>query len=126
MNRWTVTLGCLLAASQATAGWNLLQENREGILYVDRDGAEKTTSGWIADVSQDFHKEQRHDGQAYLSARSRHELDCAAKKIRQLRLDLFPENMAGGGTLYADEKPQAWRTPEPGSRDEAIWKSLCS
>lgn len=125
MKRFFLALGCLLAAGNAAAGWSMLQENRDGILYVDRESAEKTASGWIADISQDFHKIQQQDGREYLSARSRHALDCTAKQIRRLRVEIFPENMAGGGTLQVDDQPQEWHTPTPGSRDEAIWKSLC-
>ncbi len=126
MNRSTVALVCLLAAGHAAAGWSMLQEDRDGILYVDREGADKTANGWVAEISQDFHKEQQQDGKPYLSARSRYELDCAAKKIRRLRQEIYPENMAGGGILQANEQPQPWLTPGPGSRDEIIWKSLCS
>ncbi len=125
MKRIFLALGCLLAAGNAAAGWSMLQENRDGILYIDREGAEKTASGWIADVSQDFHQLQQQDGREYLSARSRHALDCGAKQIRRLRIEIFPENMAGGGTLHTDDQPQEWHTPAPGSRDEAVWKSLC-
>lgn len=125
MKRLFLMIGCLLTATHAVAGWSMLQESRDGILYVDRERAEKTAHGWVAEISQDFHKVQRHGDQEYLSARSRHELDCAMKKIRQLRAEIFPENMAGGGTLHVDEQPQDWHVPAPGSADEAIWKSLC-
>ncbi len=126
MNRSTLALVCLLAAGHAAAGWSMLQEDRDGILYVDREGADKTANGWVAEISQDFHKEQQQDGKPYLSARSRYELDCVAKRIRRLRQETYPENMAGGGILQANEQPQPWLTPGPGSRDEIIWKSLCS
>lgn len=125
MKRIWLVMGCLLAAGPAAAGWSMLQETRDGILYIERDAAEKTPHGWVAEISQDFHKTQRQGDKEYLSARSRYELDCAAKKIRQLRIELFPENMAGGGLLLADEQPQDWRAPAPGSRDEVIWNSLC-
>ncbi len=125
MKQFFLALSCLLAAGQAIAGWSLLQESHDGILYVDLDGAEKTASGWTLDSSEDFHKVQRFDGKEYLSARARYELDCAAKKIRRLRVEIYPENMAGGGTLDANEQVQDWRVAESGSRDEAIWKSLC-
>ncbi len=117
--------GLLMAASQACAGWALLQETRDGILYVDRDGAEKTANGWRVDSSQDFHKQQTRDGKDYLSAKSRYELDCSARKIRALSVELFPENMAGGDRVHADQKAGDWSTPESGSGMDAIWKSLC-
>lgn len=125
MKRISVLLVCLLANAHAMAGWSMLQETREGILYVDRDSAEKTATGWVVDSSQDFHKVQLHEGKEYLSARLRFELDCAARKIRQLRAEIYSENMAGGEPLHTDDRAQAWQAPQPGSRDEAILKSLC-
>ena len=125
MKRPILAFACLLAAGHAAAGWSMLQETRDGILYVDRDAAERTGRGWKVDSSQDFHKVQLQEGKEYLSARARYELDCTSKQVRRLRLEIYPENMAGGGTLHVDDNAQDWRTPEPGSRDEAIWKSLC-
>ncbi len=125
MKRLSVLVVCLMANAHAVAGWSMLQETREGILYVDRDSAEKTAAGWVVDSSQDFHKVQLHDGKEYLSARSRYELDCAARKIRQLRVESYPENMAGGDPVHTEDLTQAWQAPQPGSRDEVIWKSLC-
>ncbi len=125
MKRFFFLLASLAAAGHATAGWSMLQETREGILYIDRDGAAKTASGWTVDSSQDFHQIQLDQGKEYLSARARYELDCAAKKIRRLRAEIYPENMAGGGALDVNEQVQDWQIPEPGSRDGTIWKSLC-
>jgi hypothetical protein len=125
MKRISVLLVCLLANAHAVAGWSLLQETGDGILYVDREAAEKTAAGWVLDSSQDFHKVQLHEGKEYLSARARYELDCTARKIRQLRVEIYPENMAGGDLVHTDDRAQAWQSLPPGSRDEAIWKSMC-
>ncbi len=125
MKRSFLVLACLLAAGHAAAGWSMLQETRDGILYVDREAAERTARGWTVDSSQDFHKIQLHEGKEYLSARTRYELDCSAKQLRRLRVEIYPENMAGGGTLHFDDNAQDWRAPGPGSSEEAIWKSLC-
>lgn len=122
----TITFCCLLLVTgYALAGWSLLQETRDGILYVDRDGAEKTANGWRIDSSQDFHKQQLHDGKEYLSEKSRYELDCSAKKIRTLNVERFPENMAGGDKIHADAKASDWSMPEKGSRLDLVLKSMC-
>ena len=122
----TFLMACLLAAANhACAGWTLLQETREGILYIDRDGAEKTANGWRVDSSQDFHQQQTFDGKEYLSAKSRYELDCAAKKVRALRIEFFAENMAVGDSVYADQKVGDWSAPEKGSQAERLLGSMC-
>ncbi len=125
MKKCFITAAIALACSPAFAGWTLLQETRDGILYVDRDTAEKTSSGWQVDSSQDFHRLQRFEGKEYLSARSRYELDCDGKKLRTLNLELFAENMAGGDAVHAERRPGDWIVPEAGSTPEAIWKSFC-
>ncbi len=68
---------------------------------------------------------QRHGDHGYLSAKTRYELDCSAKKIRILSSELFAENMAGGGALYAETKPGDWVVPDKGSRLDLIWASVC-
>lgn len=125
MNKIWITTVFALTCSPAFAGWTLLQETRDGILYVDRDSAEKTSSGWRVDSSQDFHRLQRFDGKEYLSARSRYELDCGANKLRTLSVEFFPENMAGGESVHAERRPGDWTVPQAGSAPEAIWKSFC-
>ena len=115
----------LMASGPGFAGWTLVQESHEGIVYMDRDDAEKTANGWKVDSSQDFHKLQRDGHHEYLSAKTRYEVDCGAKKIRTLRTELYPENMAGGGALYANDKPGDWTVPGKASAVDLIVSSLC-
>ena len=121
----TLFFTLLMTAAPAWAGWSLVQETREGILYADRDTAEKTATGWQLNTSADFHKAQQHDGKNYLSAKARYELDCKARLIRSLSLDLFAENMGGGGSVHAEQRQSEWRVPDKGSQLEAIWSSMC-
>lgn len=118
-------IALLIASSPGFAGWTLVQESHDGIVYIDRDDAEKTANGWKVNSSQDFHKVQRLAGHEYLSARMRYDIDCGARKIRTLSMELFPENMAGGGALYANSSPGDWAMPEKGSSLDLIWSSLC-
>jgi hypothetical protein len=125
MKKMLMAAVLLVAAGYVSAGWTLLQETRDGILYIDRDGAEKTANGWRVDSSQDFHKQQIHDGKEYLSEKSRYELDCSGKKIRTLNVERFPENMAGGDKIHADAKASEWSVPDKGSRLDIVLKNLC-
>lgn len=115
----------LLASGPGFAGWMLVQESHDGIVYIDRDDAEKTTNGWKVNSSQDFHKAQRLGDNEYLSAKTRYDIDCGAQKIRTLSVELFPENMAGGGALHADTQPGAWVVPDKGSSLDLIWSKMC-
>ncbi len=126
MMKKLVMLAALLFASfPVFAGWMLVQESHDGILYIDRDDAEKTANGWKVNSSQDCHKAQRFGDNDYLSAKTRHEIDCAANKVRTLSVELFPENMAGGGALHTDTKPGEWAVPAKGSGLDLIWSSMC-
>ena len=125
MKKLIMTCSLIFSVSPVLAGWTLLQETRDGILYIDRDGAEKTANGWRIDSSQDFHRQQTHDGKEYLSQKSRYELDCGTKKIRTLSVERFPENMAGGDMVHADKKAGDWSLPEKGSEADLILSSLC-
>ncbi len=125
MKKSALLLALLVASGPGFAGWTLVQESHDGIVYVDRDDAEKTANGWRVDSSQDFHKVQRHGDHDYLSAKIRYDIDCSAKKLRTLSVELFRENMAGGGTVHAVTKPGEWMVPDKGSSLEMIWFSLC-
>ncbi len=125
MNKAALIAALLFTTSPCFAGWSLVQESHDGIVYIDREGAEKTANGWKVDSSQDFHKLQHQGDHDYLSAKTRYELDCGGKKIRTLSVELFPENMAGGGALHTENKPGDWQVPEKGSRLDAIWGGLC-
>ncbi len=125
MKKAAMMVALLVASGPGVAGWALVQESHEGIVYIDRDGAQKLANGWTVDSSQDFHQVQRHGDQEYLSAKTRYELDCGAQKVRTLKTELFPENMAGGGALHADDSPGDWAVPVKGSRLDLIWSSLC-
>lgn len=125
MKQRCLLLILLMAAANAWAGWTLVQETREGILYVDRDDAEKTAKGWQLNTSADFHRAQQYEGKSYLSAKARYELDCGAKTIRTLKLDLFSENMGGGGAVHTEQRAGDWVKPDNGSQLDAIWRSMC-
>lgn len=107
------------------AGLSILRETRDGILYLDRDSIEKQGEIQRVMSTQDFHRLQKLDGHDYLSAKAWYEVDCAGKKIRQVSLEVFPENMAMGGAVYKKTEPQPWSEAEDNSRLGVVWKGVC-
>ena len=125
----TPILGSLLmvvVAMPAHAALDILRETRDAILYIDRAGIEKQGNIQRVMSTQDFHRLQKYNDHEYLSARAWYEVDCAAKKIRQVSLEIFPENMAMGGAVYSDKEVQDWQDPAEVTRHGAIWKGVCT
>lgn len=116
----------MLGLSNAWAGWQLVAETRESILYIDLDTAEKNGSLVKADSFQDFHKMQTLAGHSYLASKSRNEYDCAKNLVRQIEFSIFPENMGSGGALFTENKIQDWIPVPAGSSTESLWKNACS
>ncbi len=127
--RLSITGLLVLAAVSVThagqAGLSILRETRDGILYLDRESIEKQGSIQRVMSTQDFHRVQILDGHEYLSAKARYEVDCAAKKIRQVSLEVFPENMAMGGVVHSTTEAQAWSDADEDSRAGVVLKGVC-
>lgn len=116
----------LLMSSNAFAGWQLVKETREYILYVDLDAAEKNGALVRLDSSQDFHKMQTLGEHQYLSSKSTTEFDCEKTLMRQIAFSIFPENMANGGALVSEDQPRLeWVPLQKGSAAESVWQKAC-
>jgi len=126
MRHYLISLMMVMLSWPAQAGLSILLETRDGILYVDKDGAEKQGNILRVMSTHDFHRIQKLNDKEYLSARAWYEVDCKEKKIRQVSLEIFPENMAMGGALHKDTEAQPWAAPDPGTRNGIIWKGICT
>jgi hypothetical protein len=115
----------MLVSTDAMSALTILAETREGLIYIDQTSVEKTTSTQKVAITQDFHEIQTLGTHEYLSSRSWYEIDCQGKKLRQIRIEVFPQNMAMGGLLQEDSQTQAWTTPEQGKLQSLIWTTLC-
>ena len=115
----------LLISTNAMSALAILAETREGLIYIDQQSVEKTASTKKVAITQDFHEMQTLGAHEYLSSRSWYEIDCAGKKLRQIRIEIFPQNMAMGGILQEDSQTQTWTTPEQGKLQSLIWTALC-
>lgn len=120
-----VLLLSLLISTNAMSALAILAETREGLIYIDQQSVEKTASTKKVAITQDFHEMQTLGAHEYLSSRSWYEIDCAGKKLRQIRIEIFPQNMAMGGILQEDSQTQTWTTPEQGKLQSLIWTALC-
>ena len=122
---FSVMLAAVSIAQAGQAGLSILGETRDGIVYLDRDSIEKKDNIQRVMSAQDFHRVQNIDGHDYLSSKAWYEVDCASKKIRQVSLEVFPENMAMGGAVFSKNEAQAWTEADDNSRPGMVWKGVC-
>ncbi len=115
-----------LISTDAHSALTILTETREGLIYIDQSSVDKTTSTKKVAITQDFHEMQTLGTYEYLSSRSWYEIDCAGKQLRQIKIEIFPQNMAMGGVLQEDSQTQAWTTSEQGKLQSLVWTALCS
>ena len=115
----------MLISTHAYSALTILAETREGLIYIDQSSLEKTTSTQKVAITQDFHEMQILGTHEYLSSKSWHEIDCAGKKLRQIRIEIFPQNMAMGGILQEDSQTQTWTSPDQGKLQSLVWSALC-
>ena len=116
----------MLVSTDAMSALTILAETREGLIYIDQQSAEQKATTKTVAITQDFHEMQTLGTHEYLSSRSVYEVDCTNKKLRQTRIEVFPQNMAMGGVLQEDLQSQPWTTPDQGKLQSLVWKALCS
>lgn len=63
--------------------------------------------------------------ESYLSIKTLDEYDCLEKQTRNLRLDLYSEQMGKGKMLSSYTNPDKWKPVMPGSVGEVAWKFAC-
>lgn len=126
MQHFFISLMMAVICWPAHAALSILTETRDGILYIDKEGAEKQGNILRVMSTQDFHHPQTHQSHEYLSAKAWYDVDCAGKKIRQVSLEIFPENMAMGKALHNDTQAQEWLGADQNPRHAAIWKGICT
>ena len=122
----SLVIGCMLISTQARSALSILAETREGLIYIDQQSVEKKATTKTVAITQDFHEMQTLGTHEYLSSRSLYEVDCTNKKLRQTRIEIFPQNMAMGGVLQEDVQNQPWTTPDQGKLQSLVWKALCN
>ena len=115
----------MLISTNAMSALSILAETREGLIYIDQQSLEKKATTQTVAITQDFHEIQTLGTHEYLSSRSLYEVDCVDKKLRQIRIEVFPQNMAMGGVLKEDVQIQSWTMADQGKLQSLVWKALC-
>ena len=119
-----IFLGITITAD-AFSALAILAETREGLVYIEQKSIEKKQDTQLVMITQDFHEMQTAGTHEYLSSRSQFEIDCAEKKLRRIRLEIFPLNMAMGGILHEDSQTQSWINSDQGKLQSLIWSAVC-
>ena len=126
MQRKIILMALFLSvANYASAGWQIVKETRDGILYIDPDSIEKNGEYIKAVSFQDFHVMQSRSDKSFLSAKFKNEYDCKKIMFRQVELMLFPENMANGELLFAENHAHNWEAPRSDSAEESLLRFAC-
>lgn len=124
LSKGIILLGILISPN-ALSALTILSEMREGLIYIDQKSITKKAGTQSVAITQDFHEMQTLGAHEYLSSKNWFEVDCADKKLRQIRIEIFPQNMAMGGLLQEDSQTQSWTTPEQGKLQSLVWAALC-
>ena len=84
-------------------------------------------SGRIAslDCLRDYVKESVKKTQNYLSKKHSLKFDCARKKFREISVTYFEENMMAGALLKKQNVTTDWKSVDPDSLTELLFKKAC-
>ena len=84
-------------------------------------------SGRIAslDCLRDYVKESVQKTQNYLSKKHSLKFDCARKKFRETSVEYFEENMMAGALLKKQNITMDWKSVDPNSLTELLFKKAC-
>ena len=84
-------------------------------------------SGRIAslDCLRDYVKESVKKSQNYLSKKHTLKFDCARKKFRETSVTYFEKNMMSGALLKKRNVTMGWKSVDPNSLTELLFKKAC-
>ena len=84
-------------------------------------------SGRIAslDCLRDYAKESVKKTQKYLSKKNSLKFDCARKKFRETSVEYFENNMMAGTLLKKQKLTMDWKSVDPNSLTELLFKKAC-
>ena len=77
------------------------------------------------DCLRDYVKESVKKTQNYLSKKHSLKFDCARKKFRETSVEYFKENMMAGALLKKQKLKTGWKSVDPNSLTELLFKKAC-
>ena len=84
-------------------------------------------SGRVAslDCLRDYVKESVKKTQNFLSKKHSLKFDCARKKFRETSVEYFEKNMMAGALLKKKKLTMDWKSVDPNSLTELLFKKAC-
>ena len=116
-------------ATAAPTQWDLLgsSEANGGMdVYVARSTIRKAgNAAQMADL-YDFKTAQVFEGKRFLSARNRHEYDCARARRRMVGTVGYSGHMGQGSVIASDNDTSAWESVPPSGPAREFWRVACA
>jgi len=128
MKKIIFALFVFFMVSTAKAEWVQVSASEEDggyTVYANVTSAQKAGHRVKMWTLIDYQVEQKASGTNFLSKKIRRDYDCREKQMRVLAFSLFSWNMEKGDQLRTYNQPQSWQRVQPGSLDEAEWKTAC-
>ena len=120
----TVVLAALLiAAAPAWAEWVRVDEDGQGVVYLDPDTIDRSGDYRKVWASRDLRMPGIDDERSRTKFA---EIDCAVGRIRILSESDYSERMAMGDVLSNTASPTDWNYPGTGTAGDIIRKFVCS
>jgi hypothetical protein len=115
----------LLAAGPAHAAWRLISQAKEFDLYVDPSTV--STEGVLRQgfVMADYMSPQDSPSGPFRSSITVVEVDCAAKRQRNLMIGLHAGPKGTGKIVVGNPHPGPWSTPRKESTGEDMNHAIC-
>ena len=84
-------------------------------------------SGRIASIDclRDYVKESVKKSQKFLSKKNSLKFDCVRKKFREISVEYFEQNMMSGSLLKKQTLATNWKSVNPNSLTELLFKKAC-
>ncbi|MBE0626947.1 MAG: hypothetical protein IH606_19270 [Burkholderiales bacterium] len=101
-----------------------------GVLYITRAPQAATAITGIDYALIDYKSPQRVDGsvqgRTYMSAKSKHEYDCALGQVRIHSVAYYSGNMGKGEAVFTAIKHEGWIAVAQGSTEKMMWDAVCT
>jgi hypothetical protein len=116
-----------VVSSSAMAEWVEIRISKDGnaTAYVDASTNIKNGSKVKMWALLDFRFAKITGGNAYLSTRQQHELDCKKKKTRLLTFSLYSGNMGDGRVVYRSSSIGNWDVVSKNGLDKMLLDIAC-
>lgn len=126
MGAWLGLGLAVLTATHAHAKWQLVDDQRDALMYVDRATISRRDSMATMWTLLDYRREQTSSDKKYHSVRRQDEYDCTNRRSRLLATAWFSGKMATGKLVYTSTRSNhEWHPVIPGNASAIRWQIAC-